>query len=318
MSRAGSESPESLPTIESLGGRSSLATMGDGTRVRFARFRPAEPAARTVFLPGFTEFIEKHLETISELLDRGHEVLCVDWRGQGLSDRALADRHRGHVASMELFLSDLREILEITAFGHDRGALPYYLIGHSMGGHLALRAAAEIERSFERIIVIAPMIDIDTGAFPRALSPLLTRAGVMLGLAACYPPGAGGYGEKSRTFEGNVLTGDEARFRRTHALIDRQPDLALGNPTFGWVKAAFESMDRLRRPSTIERIGQPVLIFKAADEAVVSNAALDWLRGALANARLVEIPACKHEILNESDAARQVFWREADAFLASG
>lgn len=308
-------SSNDLPTIESLGGHASFATMGDGTRVRHARFVPAAPVARTLLLPGFTEFIEKHLETISELLERGHEVLCMDWRGQGLSDRALADRHRGHVASMELFLSDLREVLEVTEFGRSRKGLPYNVIGHSMGGHLALRAAAEVDREIERLILIAPMVDIETGAFPRALSPFLARLAVALGLSGVYPPGAGGYGKSSTIFEGNLLTNDPARFRRTHAYIEREPKLALGNPTFGWINAAFKSIDRLAALGKSGSIAQPVLIFRAGQERIVSNAAQEGLRAALPNARLVDIPDAKHEILNETDAVRAVFWREADAFL---
>lgn len=289
--------------------------MGDGTCVRFARFRPDNPVARTLMLPGFTEFIEKHLETIADLLERRHEVLCVDWRGQGLSDRALGDRHRGYVSSMELFLSDLREILEVTEFASG-GTTPFTVIGHSMGGHLALRAAAGREVPFERIIAVAPMVDILTGHFPRALSPWLARAATVMGMSAWYPPGAGGYGVKAMTFEGNPLTHDGARFQRTHDLIAREPRLALGNPTFGWVNAAFASIDQLKDPATIARIQQPVLIVRAGQEQIVSNAAQEWLCRELPNARLVDIAAAKHEILNETDAVRATFWREVDAFLA--
>jgi lysophospholipase len=107
-----------LAKIEDLGGRAGYVTAWDGTRVRYARFSPRKPVARTLLLPGFTELIEKHLETVAELLERDHEVLIVDWRGQGLSDRALSDRHRGYVVSMELFLSDLCEILRPPSSPH--------------------------------------------------------------------------------------------------------------------------------------------------------------------------------------------------------
>jgi lysophospholipase len=304
-----------LPTIESLGGRQEFVTTGDGTRLRYARFRPDNPVARTLLFPGFTEFIEKHLETIAELLERDHEVLCVDWRGQGLSDRALPDRHRGHISSMELFLSDLREILEMSEFA--AGAKPGRLnvIGHSMGGHLALRAAGELGLPFDRIIVIAPMIDILTGPFPRALAPLLARAAVMLGLAGWYPPGAGGYDDSRKVFEGNPLTSDRERFQRTHDLIARDPRLALGNPTFGWINAAFASIRRLVGPSLISKVRQPVLMFRAGEEKIVSNAAQENLCQELSNARLVDLPDARHEILNETDAIRAMFWSEVDEFF---
>ena len=308
-------SMSALATIEGLEGRAEYVTAGDGTRVRYARFSAEEPVARTLLLPGFTEFIEKHLETVAELLERGHEVLIVDWRGQGLSDRALSDHHRGYVVSMELFLSDLREILEATEFAPRQAAAPFYVIGHSMGGHLALRAAAELRLPFNKMIIVAPMIDIQTGHFPRRLSPILARGAVLLGMAAWYPPGAGGYDAKARRFEGNLLTHDPVRFKRTHDQISRDPRLALGNPTFGWIDAAFRSIKRLAEPSMLARIQQPVLIFRAGREAIVSNPALEWLHRQLSNARLVDLVDAKHEILNETDKTRAAFWHEADIFL---
>lgn len=304
-----------LATIEDLEGREGYVTAGDGTRVRYARFSPDKPVARTLLLPGFTEFIEKHLETVAELLERGHEVLIVDWRGQGLSDRALSDRHRGYVVSMELFLSDLREVLEATAFAPRQAGEPFYVIGHSMGGHLALRAAAEMRLPFDKMIVVAPMIDIQTGHFPRRLSPILARGAVLLGMAAWYPPGAGGYDAKTQIFEGNLLTHDPVRFQRTHDQITRDPRLALGNPTFGWIDAAFRSIRRLAEPDVLARIQQPVLIFRAEREAIVSNPALERLQRQLPDARLVDLADAKHEILNETDKTRAAFWHDADIFL---
>ena len=38
--------------------------------------------------PGRTEFIEKYFEVVRDLRARGFAVAVLDWRGQGLSDRA--------------------------------------------------------------------------------------------------------------------------------------------------------------------------------------------------------------------------------------
>ena len=70
----------------------------DGVALRFARW-PAPPGRKgTVCLfHGRAEFIEKYFESVRELQARGFAVATLDWRGQGLSDRALADTHKGHV-----------------------------------------------------------------------------------------------------------------------------------------------------------------------------------------------------------------------------
>jgi lysophospholipase len=150
---------------------------------------------------------------------------------------------------------------------------------------------------------------------PRRLSPVLARGAVLLGMAVWYPPGTGGYGAKARRFEGNLLTQDPVRFKRVHDQISRDPRLALGNPTFGWIDAAFRSIKHLAEPSMLARIQQPVLIFQAGREAIVSNPALEWLQRRLSNARLVDLVDAKHEILNETDKTCREFWHEIDIFL---
>src|SRR6478735_8712131 len=76
----------------------------DGATLRAALFRPAlileggQPRGSVVVSPGRSEPIEKYFEVVQDLLDRGFVVLVHDWRGQGLSHRALPDRLKGHAA----------------------------------------------------------------------------------------------------------------------------------------------------------------------------------------------------------------------------
>ena len=302
-----------LPLVRDLGGEELFHVARDGTRVRFAQFMPNNPRAYILFLPGFTEFIEKHLETIGELLTRGYGVLCLDWRGQGLSDRELDDRHRGYVASMNLFVADMAEILALTGF-FARG-MPCILLGHSMGGHLALRVAMEIPGRIDRIVLCAPMIDILTGSLPRGLAPIIARLSVWTGWAQRYLPGSERSDNRIYEFEGNLLTHDPDRFYRTQAQIARNPDLAISAATFGWVDAAFRSIKQVNHPERLASIAAPVLLFQAGQERIVSNPAQDWLCSTLPNAWKIEIPESRHEILSEIDAIRAIFWREVDRFL---
>ena len=85
-----------VPTIESTGGTVEFPKMADGVRIRIATFpAPAGGTAGTILmLTGFTEFIEKGLESIAALRARGYGVVTFDWRGQGLSDRLLPHRRK--------------------------------------------------------------------------------------------------------------------------------------------------------------------------------------------------------------------------------
>src|SRR5579859_3255075 len=70
----------------------------DGVSLRFARFAPPPGRKGTVvLLQGRAEFIEKYFETVRDLRARGFAVATLDWRGQGLSDRALRNPRKGYV-----------------------------------------------------------------------------------------------------------------------------------------------------------------------------------------------------------------------------
>ena len=84
----------------------------DGTRIR-AGFWAADAAKGTVvLLPGRTEYIEKYGRTAADFAKAGFATLTLDWRGQGMSARALADPKVGHVGDFAEYQEDLDALLE--------------------------------------------------------------------------------------------------------------------------------------------------------------------------------------------------------------
>ena len=88
-------------------------------------------------------------------------MLVHDWRGQGLSQRDLADPLKGHASGYKTFLDDFRVLLD--AYG-DRLPKPWVAVGHSMGGCLTLLAMASGEDRFAGAVLSAPMLGLQTGA----------------------------------------------------------------------------------------------------------------------------------------------------------
>jgi len=74
-------------------------TTGEGSRIRYGSWQSENRTHRgtVLLLSGRSEFLEKYFETVGELIQRGHDVYSFDWRGQGLSTRMLANRHKGFV-----------------------------------------------------------------------------------------------------------------------------------------------------------------------------------------------------------------------------
>ena len=135
----------------------------DGVTLRFARWAPPPGRRGTVvILQGRAEFIEKYYETVRDLRARGFAVATLDWRGQGLSDRALADRRKGHVRSFAQYGTDLDAFMEQVVLPDCPP--PIFALGHSMGGAIAIRACHDGSRWFERVVLSAPLIALPASA----------------------------------------------------------------------------------------------------------------------------------------------------------
>lgn len=264
-----------------------------------------------ILLSGRREFMEKYMETIIELNEKGYDVYSLDWRGQGLSSRMLSNRHKGFIDSYDTYLEDLDRFVKYVI--RRETVLPLFILAHSMGGHIALRYLHTQPEGVEKAILVSPMIDVATPLIPKCLVRLMVDMAVSAGFDDAYVMGSGDYDHRVK-FEGNRLTSDYRRFMDEKNAITLNPDLALGGITYGWLSATFESIDTLNKPGFAENITTPILIVSAGDDKIVSLSAQKLIRDRLENCSLVEITGARHEILIETDAIRASFWDAFDAF----
>jgi lysophospholipase len=290
-----------------------VLTTPDGHALRFARFAPPSGRRGTICLfPGRTEFIEKYFETVDELRQRGFGVAVLDWRGQGLSDRPLADRCKSHVRSFAEYDTDLESFMRDVVLPDC--APPLFALAHSMGSAVLIRAAARGRRWFDRMVLSAPMIALTGHRLPR-VKKALVRVLSKVGFAKSYVPGGRGTIEQSKPFAGNPLTSDPVRYARNAAIIEAEPALGLGAPTFAWANAAFNAMDAIAETGYPSRIRQPMLIIAAGSDGIVSTPATEEFAIRLRAGAHVIIPGARHELLMEQDRLRAQFWAAFDAFV---
>lgn len=287
----------------------------DGKRLRAASFFPNGQARGSVIVsPGRTEPIEKYFEVVQDLLDRGFAVVVHDWRGQGLSHRPLPDRLKGHAAGFYSYLSDYRRLLD--AF-EDRLPKPWIALGHSMGGCLTLLALAHGEhRRFKGAILSAPMLGLLTGDRPKWGARGLAWAMARFGRGTSYilnDPGLplGG------PFEDNILTHDRRRYERNVAQLRANEELSLGSGTWGWLDFAFSAMGWLARSPEVTKMPIPLVALGAGEERIIDNADQARTIARIPGARYLIVPGAYHEILQETDDLRAIFWREFDALTAA-
>ena len=255
--------------------------------------------------------MEKYAETIRELNQRGFDVYSLDWRGQGLSSRMLANRHKGFIKNYNNYLNDLN--LFVSKIVQPDAANPLVILAHSMGGHIALRFIHEHPEIADKTVLVSPMINILTSPLPGWFVRLIAWIATKAGLDHAYIIGSGDYTVEK--FKGNRLTSDPERFMDENRAIKKNPDLALGGPTYGWLSTTFESIDILTEPDFAKKISTPILIGSAGCDRVVSIKAQKTICSLLPNCRFVEITGARHEILKETDAVRSIFWDAFDKFV---
>ncbi|HEY0525331.1 MAG TPA: alpha/beta hydrolase [Stellaceae bacterium] len=291
---------------------------GDGTSLRWGRLdaaaqaAPAEPRAHCVMVTGFKEYIEKYFETVSDLAARGLTVWCLDWRGQGGSDRPRIAPSRPRARDYD---RDAGDLAAFAAAMLPPGALRV-LIAHSMGGASALLCLKHHPHLFDAAVLSAPMLGVATGRVPEASARRIARATVRCGLGALFVPG----GRRWR-FDPEIgparsrTSNDPARCRVHQAWCAARPELRIDDATYAWLDAALGVTGRLADPDLLGGIRTPILIASAGRDVLVRTDAQRRAAALLPNCTLVDLPEAKHEPFHEVDAVRDRWLAAIDRFL---
>lgn len=291
------------------GGVAYWITAADGVRLR-AAYWPGGDKGTILMFPGRTEYVEKYGPAAAEMAQRGYGLLCIDWRGQGLSDRALPDKMSGHVHDFAEFQLDIQAMLSLA----DKLKLPgpRCLISHSMGGCIALRAILR-GLPVRAAAFSAPMWGIRMMPAIRPVAVMLTGLSRLTGQHHRYAPGT-----TPRTyvadapFAGNVLTSDPKMFAWMKTQVTTHPDLALGGPSMGWLHAALtecRALAALPSPNlpTICALGSAE---KVVDTHPIFARMIKWKTG-----RLDIYQGAEHEVIMETPAHRKRFFDSAAALF---
>jgi len=115
-------------------------------------------------------------------------------------------------------------------------------------------------------------------------------------------------------FQGNKLTSDKDRYRAWASFFQSVPRLRVGQPTFGWIRAALASMAYINRNAANLKI--PSLMIGAGGDPIVDPASVErFAKNAECNYAV--IPGALHEVFLERDVIRDDAFAKIDAFLES-
>lgn len=290
-------------------GRCLWLMTDDGIRLRAAHW-PGSGKGTVFLLPGRTEYIEKYAPPAAEFCRCGWDVLTLDWRGQGLSDRVPKQPLIGHVRSYAEYQRDIDALIALAAA--DRLPQPYHVVSHSMGGLIALRALHD-GKPFRSAVFSAPMWGLRIAPMARHLAMSLSYVARLAGRGASLAPSMGLMNYVSREpFEGNVLTSDAETYGRLKMQIETHPELALGGPSLDWLLATLHEMAKLTRraPPDVPALTALGTSEQVVDAGVIRAMMTRWPRG-----KLDIYEKAEHEVMMEIRRHRVRFFNAACGFL---
>ena len=288
----------------------------DGWRVRIfdQPFEAGMPKGSLLVLGGRGDILEKYLENFAHWHAEGWNVTSFDWRGQGGSGRVLKNQNYGHIESFSNWIDDLAAFCTSWRM---RTSGPHIVIGHSMGGHLLLRALVEKRIDVDAAVLVSPMLGFTTGPVPIALSAWLIKSAAKLGHSKRAAWKSNERPAAPWVSRQKFLTHDDARFDDELFWKAQQPDLALGPPTINWLIQAHLSCQKLAKPGAPESVDVPALVIGTDDDKLVDPRSVRQIAGRIPSATLHMFgKEAAHEILRESDAVRSAALNEIDRFLA--
>jgi len=242
--------------------------------------------------------------------DAGYNILSIDWRGQGHSDRLISNRRHGHIDRFPNYQLDVAVIVQsLTELDLPK---PHSLVAHSMGGCIGLRALIN-NLPVKRVVFSAPMWGIHVAPLLRPFGAVYSSIARSFGQGNSVMPGTRPANYVTYTsLADNMLTTDldHHNFMIRHAEL--APEITVGGPTAQWFYEAHVEMNSLAQAA---RPNYPVLTFLGTQESIVEPQAIHAMHRNWPTARLELVEGAKHELMMEAPELRAQFMDGMFGFL---
>ncbi len=261
-------------------------TTADGLDLVWQSWTPASPRGVIVIIHGLAEHSERYRESAEFLSANDWAVYACDLRAHGLSPNP-PKAGRVHVNRFEDYF---RDVDALTGLAREKyGELPMYLLGHSMGGLIAIRYALEKPAGLAGAIISSPAL----GTHPEFKPPILLK--LMVSILSRLAP---------RLLVASDL--DTQAISRDPAVVKAYIDdpLVSQKVSTRWYGEIMKSMKKAHKGAASLRI--PILLMQSgADRLVDPTAPGRWTSAAPEGlVELVVWNGLYHEMLNEPEKDR--------------
>ena len=277
-------------------------------RIHYYHYAVGKPKGVLVICPGRAESALQYAEFVYDFRNIGFDIFVLDHRGQGISDRFLADRMKSHVDDFSFYIKDLSNF--ILNHVKPENYPTSVIMGHSMSGAIISGYLEKFPNKFSKVILVAPMIQINTAPYSEFVALPFAKALELGGQAENYAPGQEAITKFRELMFSEIVnmnrnpgTHSEARYNLKKQLIHKFPENSVGGATVHWVKTSLEWTRYFRMKNNLFHV--PTLILQATQDNIVMSQAQSQLCARSANnCRLEPIKNAWHNILMESDLYR--------------
>lgn len=276
------------------------AKAADGINIRVAHWSVENSKGTVLLFPGRTEYIEKYAVTAGDFAKHGYGVFSIDWRGQGLADRLVNNAMSGYVRKFSDYQLDVAAAMDIAA--ELDLPKPWYLLGHSMGGCIGLRALHQ-GLPVNAAGFSGPMWGLGSTPLVRTFGRLLGGVATAVGLGDRFAPGTSPeIYVLEDAFEENLLTTDRDMYIRMQDQARANPELLIAGFSYRW---AYEALKECARLSKMDSPKQPCITILGTDEDIVNPDGITDRMARWPNGELMMVEKGQHEVLMDSATMRE-------------
>ncbi len=135
-----------------MNGSEGTFTSFDGTTLYFREWRGKEQIANILIIHGLGEHSGRYLKLAEDFNKSGFNAFSFDLRGHGKSGGK-----RGHIMNFDEYLYDLHNFKQML---YKRSPKPIFILGHSMGGLIAMNFAIKNPAEIQGLITSSPLFRI--------------------------------------------------------------------------------------------------------------------------------------------------------------
>lgn len=254
---------------------------GRNHQIFFRRLASADDKARLVLVHGLGEHSGRYESVRRLLLAAGVSTWALDLRGHGRSHGS-----KGHVQDFEQYVEDLDKLVD-KAVRDEPPHAGVYLLGHSLGGLIALKYALQFPYKLKGLVVSSPALGfkVKVPSYKIALGRLMSSVWPQMGMA-------------------NEL--DATKLSHDPSVVQDylEDPLVHNRVTARWFTEFVAAMESTRQNAQALRV--PILMQVAGDDRLVDNDASRSFFNhlALPDKTIHVYDGLFHEIYNETDPAR--------------